>query len=839
MPTEHDDLMQNFGQNNLDSGVTPLPKINMFETPKSSVLSRRVLHDDWKDLSLDELQTRFEVADPHEYDSQPDKIGMVFFQGNWDTQTIAGILSLIDATILIPTNCSVRDTAATNHPVFLAKLINISNLMNNWKTNEKIKQSPIADKLLAAFESNDSGIGAAPLNDQRQAGTLMVTDIVRKNQKQALSFLQSGRDKINFLYSLCSNYIYNIKIDHDVMKYEEILGNFILLQINRLENAKTEQEQNDLFDQIMANIMLEESDLKCKIDQFKNSLGQIKFSNPLSMPVVLDNGTRTDLFKLDNSQIYRIMHSVNVSKINESMDFSNIIVNGDFICARAKKSIVLPKQINGLLDCSYWDEKTSASNIRIPNGATAVNFTGVVKSFKDLSKIDFPDSVHEVLLLNSTLKQVSKNTEELHAFEAFTAQHPQIQIWDSKHNTWLQDTLVPVQTEQKSKPMVGLVTVVPQPKPILEDKTEDWLTRKEIIAVFANEFADADVERLVKLATKTSYQNIKTENKLVDGTSVLCIHKSCLDEVKRNMMEIMNADSQRASQPKQIVNVTAPEQQQKKIKKQKPVKITKFISQKVWNDIKDSCNDSANLIYSVLEHINKVNIDFTKEKATSGPVQYIDKNGQIQIVPTLHIEDICAITQSIGNRYTGKRIIWTMNSHDKVLVAIRFMETHADNINDAKEYKETRKYAAKVQNINGENITRDFVVAQGYLNVADLLEQYKPKTNNKVVVKKEAVATVQKKSIAHNVPKEPITEQTKDMVHEEKPRRPHVKRGLADMKSVDAEVKAFIKRLDIEIAEKSATLGEYKNDIESQETIAKEILKCIEYKKSLLKGLSK
>ena len=38
MPTEHDDLMQNFGQNNLDLGVTPLPKINMFETPKSSVL---------------------------------------------------------------------------------------------------------------------------------------------------------------------------------------------------------------------------------------------------------------------------------------------------------------------------------------------------------------------------------------------------------------------------------------------------------------------------------------------------------------------------------------------------------------------------------------------------------------------------------------------------------------------------------------------------------------------------------------------------------------------------------------------------------------------------------
>ena len=838
MPTEHDDLMQNFGQNNLDLGVTPLPKINMFETPKSSVLSRRVLHDDWKDLSLDEF---FEVDDPHEYDSQPDKIGMVFFQGNWDTQTIAGILSLIDATILIPTNCPVRDTAETKHPVFLAKLINISNLMNNWKTNEKIKQSPIADKLLAAFESNDSGIGAVPLNDKRQADTLMVTDIVRKNQKQALSFLQSGRDKINFLYSLCSNNIRNIKIDQGTMKYEEILRHFVLLQINRLENAKTEQEQNDLFDQIMANIMLEDSDLKYKIDQFKGTLGQIKFSKPLSMPVVLDNGTRADLFKLDKSQTHKIMHAINVSKINESIDLSNIVINGDFICARAKASIVLPKQINGLLDCSYWDDKVPTSTIRIPNGATAVNFTGVIKSFKDLGNIDFPDSVHEVLLLNSTLKQVSKDAAELHAFETFTAQHPQIQIWDSKHNTWLQDTLVPVQNEQKSKPMVGLVTVVPQAKPALEDKTPDWLTRKEIVSVFANEFADADVERLVKLATKTSYQNIKTENKLVDGTSVLCIHKSCLEEVRHNMLEIMNADSQRASQPKQVVNVVVPEKAQKakKVKKQKPVKITKFISQKVWNDIKDSCNDSAHLIYSVLEHINKVNIDFTKEKATSGPVQYIDKNGQIQVVPTLHIEDICAITQSIGNRYTGKRIIWTMNSHDKVLVAIRFMETHADNINDAKEYKETRKYAAKVQNINGENITRDLVVAQGYLNVADLLEQYKPKTNNKVVVKKEAVATVQKKSIAHNVPKEPITEQKKDVVHEEKPRRPHVKRGLADMKSVDAEVKAFIKRLDIEIAEKSATLGEYKNNIELQETIAKEILKCIEYKKSLLKGLSK
>ncbi|MBR4507161.1 MAG: hypothetical protein IKP24_01355 [Alphaproteobacteria bacterium] len=826
MPTEHDDLMQNFGQNNLDSGVTPLPKNNMFETPKSSVLSRRVLHDDWKDLSLDELQTRFEVADPHEYDSQPDKIGMVFFQGNWDTQTIAGILSLIDATILIPTNCSVRDTAATKHPVFLAKLINISNLMNNWKTNEKIKQSPIADKLLAAFESNDSGIGAAPLNDKRQADTLMVTDIVRKNQKQALSFLQSGRDKINFLYSLCSNYICNIKIDHDVMKYEEILGNFILLQINRLENAKTEQEQNDLFSQIMANIMLEESDLKCKIDQFKNSLGQIKFSKPLSMPVVLDNGTRTDLFKLDNSQIYRIMHSVNVSKINESMDFSNIIVNGDFICARAKKSIVLPKQINGLLDCSYWDEKISASNIRIPNGATAVNFTGVVKSFKDLSKINFPDSVHEVLLLNSTLKQVSKNTEELHAFEAFTAQHPQIQIWDSKHNTWLQDTLVPVQTEQKSKPMVRLVTVVPQAKPALEDKNPDWLTRKEIIAVFANEFADADVERLVKLATKTSYQNIKTENKLVDGTSVLCVHKSCLEEVKRNMMEVMNVDSKQASQPKQIVNMTAPEQQQKKIKKQKPVRFRKYIPKQVWKEICTSCNDSNGLLYSILQRINLINLDYTKQ-VLSGAIQYIDENGQIQVVPTLQKKRGCALAQNIEDRTKGavsRRIVWTMNPKDKIIVAIKFCADHTDNTNAIQTYKNARTHAAKCNNMNGESVTRELINQNidNYYDVVDLLQQYKPKEKPAV----NAQTKTEKPKTQSNV-RVPDKSANSALNTKKAP-----KASLVDMTSLEYKIRAMIKTLAGDIEKKNYRFTKLKNT-DAKLKVWEEIKVCLDRQKRL------
>ena len=805
-------------------------------------------------------------------------------------------LILVGATPAAPTNDkSLLGADYANGYMLVANKQVTESFINKYKTPDDLNDDPVLLQFYAALVKCKSKIKLRPWNHRKSNEFLQVLDNAYACNRYIFdrfnaipNWYTPIHDKINFMYTLCSDIFRIDKLSPKNARKEEIFKHFILMEIERIKNAPTAVEQDVLLDKFMHSIVIETTILQRKWNEFYfTSLGKLKMSKPLSMMVVLDDGSHADFFKLDKDKSYRIMNHVNVAKINQFVDFSNIDVDGGFGCSKAKVPIILPKSIYNLLDCSQCCDNFITPETRFPKGTRVIDLTCTIKSFTDLKNLNLPESVNQIVLAKSLINSVLKDPAKLAEFKSFEEQYPNIKIVATINDKSLQEMLAPAKPVDTKPVTPKAEPKIVETKTVIPAKTSEWLTRKEVLALIEqdSEFSSIEgLDRFIKRAINSS-AIIKKENKTQeDGAVVSCVHINCVPTIKQTVLQIIEEDTKRAK-PKQIVNDVTPEEapKAKKAKKQKPVKIAKFISQKVWNDIKNSCNDSAHLIYSVLEHINKVNIDFTKEKVVAGPVKYIDKNGKIQVVPTLHIEDICAITQSIGNRYTGKRIIWTMNSHDNILVAIRFMETHADNTNDAKEYKETRKYAAKVQNTDGENITRDFVVAQGYLNIADLLKQYKPTKTEKKTEEKQPVKTVEQTDtkaepkapvvepatepvnrVKHShkkttqtddlLPKQSVktvkqteqessvqtdAEQTKATVVEPttepavRAKRPRIKTTQAEVKSLEAEIAAFIEGLDNKIKTLSILMGKQKDDPKKQLETLKEIEHYIQEKINL------
>ena len=610
----------------------------------------------------------------------------------------------------------------------------------------------------------------------------------------------SLRDKINFAYMLFSGDF----VGETTFEFGQIVQQVGLKKLQEILALTSEPEKNNQITKFFHTFVLSPDFWNVRIAQFdKKTLGILKMSTPWYMDVFLSDGSRTNFFELDKHETYIVMHDINAPRMNQFADFSNLCVNGDFICDHAKAKIILPREINGVLNYSYCKYPIKS----VPIGATEVNFAHTIKSFSDLNNIKIPKSVKLIIVSRSLINKAVSDAYEMLAIQEFALNHPGVMILDDKRSLSLLDALEKKQqqiSEQKQQIRKDTSTVVApvveKKEPEIPLKTDEWLTRKEIIDILNqdDQFANVDdLDRLVKRATK--YYDTTTENRMVDGQSVLCVHVDNIEKVKNLISQLIEQDATRTKKPETKIKKTeAPKTTknttQQKTKKAKPRKFEKYIPENIWKAICSSCNDSSHLLVSILTEISKINMDYTKQQ-NFGPLQYINTEGYKQSISTVKKEDGCTSVQYIDNK--AKRIVWTINPLDKILVAIDFIGlSHEKSPRTTDWYQNARIFAAKGQTLDGIPVTRDLIEQGGFLKVSDLLKRLTAKNTNNSKQKETAVEKTPTLQEEKNDNENGTDNQQKQ--NPAKPKRQHIKTKtvtLVDLKAKEAENNAILREL--------------------------------------------
>ena len=714
-------------------------------------------------------------------------------------EIVGGLLAALDAMIFVPTNYAAIKNVLADADIDASKLFNTEGkdraapdmssfkdvrylFWTTTKSREKLKaklhsnkdfpHEPWIAQTRKTLAESDATLGTLHYSvvDSEILATIMG---ILGNRAPQLSKELSLRDKINFVYSMCSDNVHNGELTASGKKTEEIFKQFLLQNLARINNAERDPEKGILVDNLINRLMISQNSFDAKVKSFMNTLGTLKQSDSaLSMIVVLDNGEHVNLFDLDKSKTYHIMHSMNVSKAKQDLDFSNLVVNGDFVCQKikAKTNIIFPKRINGSLDCSNCDWNTSF--VHIPDGTTSVNFAHTVNTLSVLQDVVFPASVREILLNGNIIKKVLKDGSDLFEFEQFADKHPNIKIWNSKHTVCLQGALEQKghakekQAEPIKKPQVD-IEFLNKTKNQPTEKTEEWLTRKEILNVFRGNSCFNDISLDDKVIRNAAKQvNIKFVRKMHNNNVVVCVHIDDLEDLRVAVLQYVAQQSSRAK-PKgdpgnQPPEVTKTEKQTKK--KKHKLRIVKYIPKSIWKDICSSCKDSSQLLYSVLESINSINKNYTTQPAQES-VQYIDKDGTIKSLSLIKTKGSKAVAQAVAPK-DNRRIVWTINPKDRVMVAIGFFSQHDKS--DANEYNAIAiPNAIKCVLMDGRTpVDKELVQSDDYLNVADLLQQYQPQ-------KSQAASQPEKQ-------KPVVSQQTNEQESTPAPAQPRQKRKRID-----------------------------------------------------------
>ena len=762
-----------------------------------------------------------------------DTIARLHFPDSISPKAAAWLLERVNAIAVAPINSPAYDPDEVSKGYnFIVRFNEFNEFINKPITPEDILQDDMATQFFMDMTNDSQKIKTVKSDPETSKNFWITRQFLIKFTEHSFDTTDNIRDYVNFLYSWASDNIRNQEMTNEQRKAEDIFKEYLFLLIKKVELAKSESEKRKLIQHIIASVMFDDTGMSYKINQFNGNIGKLKATTPPSMAVILDNGAHADFFKLDSNKYYKFMNYIDVSKTKMPFDFSNIEINSDFVCSGARAKIVFPKRINGFIDCSNTDIKLLGLD-KIPNGTTYIDFSGTVKKFADLLNIKFPKSVCEIRLSRSMLNAVAKDASMLSEFRQFQNENPNIEIWDSKHTLSLQNILTSAlnQIEQKRATKQVTAPVVGPQQTNTTTKTEQWLSRKEIVELCRGDAQfnkiDTDIERLVRQAIKTNNQ-IKSCTKTCDGQSVMCVHVDSVDLLKQTMLQLHKTNAVR--EPSKVTpkpTETKPQKTEVKAKKVKQtIKIEKYIPKQIWKSICNACGDSLNLLYSVLERIDKVNINYATLTPHT-PLQYFDKNNTKQIIPNTEVKSGCAASQHIENN-DNRRIVWTINPDDKIMVAIAFFADHVNNVQSMKMYNSVAiPNATKGQNMDGVIMNNDFVERSDYLKVSELLQTYRQKIANK-----------QKDTIAPDQPraKRPRIARTTSQPAQQ-PVATHRHATLVDVKSLDVQIENFIMHLDIEIKRLANDTIRNADDAKRQLRNVEEMKKLLQEKISLQKEM--
>ena len=128
---------------------------------------------------------------------------------------------------------------------------------------------------------------------------------------------------------------------------------------------------------------------------------------------------------------------------------------------------------------------------------------------------------------------------------------------------------------------------------------------------------------------------------------------------------------------------------------------------------------------SVLENIASVNTNLS-ETPSSTHIQIIDPITHKRTTSSyLKREEVNSVVQSITDslRKDNKRIVWSYLPKEQILVCTGFYTEHTKTKN-GNDYSQTRDWASIGLDAKGEQITKQRIIDEEYLDVDEMLIQY-------------------------------------------------------------------------------------------------------------------
>lgn len=593
----------------------------------------------------------------------------------------------------------------------------------------------------------------------------------------------------------------------------DIFKQFMLAKITKIESETDEQKQMKMLVDLMQQIMFTEKYLETKANKFSN----FGFLPKTSVAICTKDGIFANLLDLDQTKHYELIHSVNVSKLSQPFDFSNIDIRGDFTCINQKKfAIVFPNKINGFFNCSGYGFEIK----RIPDGAKKVDLSHTcVKSFVDLNKIAIPYDICELILDSAIIKNIAKlfgtknsgDNDEIIAYTEFMQKHPLVQIKNSGGCIVLAQELQKVSQNTVKQPAKTVEPIsVTQPEiPVYTESTKDWILRKRLVTLLSSEEQFADVKNLDNIVKQVLARNnliVRQQKMIFEGNTVPCIHTGDIDKVKELLSQFVNTPTVAKTQAeKPAVVTTAVASEQKKTKKAKGIKFKKYMPASVYKQIDKACGKNTMLLISVLERIAMINTDYTTLQGDD-PLQHVDKNGQFHnIQNTQHKYSKAASVSFVG--LDNRRIVLTINPQDKIVVAIAFFADHVNNKKNDQQYNDVAiPNAAKGYLMDGKTpVTRDLVQSGDYIDIAEKLKELKKTTEQAFVVTQQETVTVVKTTttkvtVAPRQKRKRINTATPVAIAS----NGDVQSSLLDVMALEEEVYAIVNMLEEKIKELKA-----------------------------------
>lgn len=412
-----------------------------------------------------------------------------------------------------------------------------------------------------------------------------------------------------------------------------------------------------------------------------------------------------------------------------NFDFSymkRIIVNGDFICS--KNNRVFPYMVKGTFDCQAFSKGDITKNTVLPFART-INLGHSITGLDVLIDI-LEEGVNTILPAGiQTLivepAMIRENSQYLDIAKKLVEVCPGLTITDTKGNKFGQKKVESKKTEpQKPEKPAPVKKTLEQKIPGKHMGVKDIIKycRKERKNDFG-ELSDDALKRLVQQVLSNQRKNgiEKKMMKLADGTPVVCIDASQIDDVCTEIIKIMKEDAAREElKSKPVDTPIKKDKTPKRVTKrdvEQPISITKYISYDLYKNIETS---SQHKIDDVLRDINEINLDPIDPKMQDQTRIHIIKNGVRTVSTNVKRDGGACLVQSVDSsiKTDKKRIVWAVaNGPDgeMIIVGIGFCDDHDPTKKSKKQgYDYLRQFAFKKRTYTKEELSK-------YMKVEDLL----------------------------------------------------------------------------------------------------------------------
>ena len=291
--------------------------------------------------------------------------------------------------------------------------------------------------------------------------------------------------------------------------------------------------------------------------------------------------------------------------------------------------------------------------------------------------------------------------------------------------------------EQKNKktavsPMSESVKPIAQNPSRYVTQSNDYMNLNEIYMVCKNNpliqsfglSEDALTDMIRKLMKDFNRQIMLSRQ---TNSPISCIESAKVPEILKKIQSVLS----KRTKPKETESQKPVPQTRKQLESVRnfsamPIKIKKYIPQRLWKDICKACGKHDSIKKLVINNIYAINTDLNETRASAHVNFIVPETLERKASPYIKRENDLCIVQSISNTLNkdNKRIIWTYVPNARVFVCTGVFTEHT-KAKTGNNYAKVRDFASFGKDATGQPIDLSTIIDNpNYIDVDDLWAKF-------------------------------------------------------------------------------------------------------------------